>query len=446
MDFIHYNPSEEPLLAYDESSDEMDFNAVAIEYGEVQMLVDFDMVPVSEHQETEMKEVMDSLVKDFQEAAITVPKKYKKYGQDQIERLIRLLQEEGLTVPKAAEQCGIPRSSAYKLLDEFNAGNGYVLPGSAPKKLNKEPKKLFPQYSAFLIDLFDANPSIVLEEAKQRLCKNFIGLEISIAGLYKHIREKCSISLKQATKYTVERDAPRTIELRFNIITQWRAAGVNFNENCVFVDEAGFHSQMMRGRAWSKKGDPALVKVHTQKGVNISIVGCISPFGTICFSKVEPLKKSDAAKIEKEFPEASPSKKRKAESKPIQLKKGTTAYHIVKFMESVMDILDKHNKKGMFIVMDNCRIHHSRFVVDAINKRGYKPLFMPPYSPFLNPIEECWSKIKKNIKRNPLDKSDTLTPRIAEACKQVTVTDCQGWIRHAETYWDRCIQKENGLK
>jgi transposase len=70
---------------------------------------------------------------------------------------------------------------------------------------------------------------------------------------------------------------------------------------------------------------------------------------------------------------------------------------------------------------------------------------MPPYSPFLNPIEECWSKIKKNI-RNPLDKADTLTPRIAEACKQVTASNCQGWIRHAETYWDRCIKKEVGLK
>lgn len=52
----------------------------------------------------------------------------------------------------------------------------------------------------------------------------------------------------------------------------------------------------------------------------------------------------------------------------------------------------------------------------------------------LNPIEECWSKVKKNIRRNPLNKSDMLTPRIAEACKQVTVADCNGWIKHVETY------------
>ena len=103
--------------------------------------------------------------------------------------------------------------------------------------------------------------------------------------------------------------------------------------NCVFVDEAGFHTQMIRGHAWSKKGDPAVVQVHTQKGVNISIVGCISPFDVINFSKVE-----------KEFSQLA-NKKRMASTQHKKLPKGTTAYHIVKFMDAVMDTLDKHDKK-----------------------------------------------------------------------------------------------------
>ncbi|KAI9498065.1 hypothetical protein BDB00DRAFT_750174, partial [Zychaea mexicana] len=78
-------------------------------------------------------------------------------------------QEEGLTTPKAAEQCGIPCSSAYRLLDEFNAGSGTVLPGRVKKQLQREPKKLFLEHTAFLIKLFNDNPSIVLVEAKQRL-------------------------------------------------------------------------------------------------------------------------------------------------------------------------------------------------------------------------------------------------------------------------------------
>ncbi|KAG2198142.1 hypothetical protein INT47_001540 [Mucor saturninus] len=373
MDFIHYNPSQQvSYIDMDESSDDMDFDSVAVQYGEVQMLVDIDSAHVSVPHSIEMDVEMDSLVNEFNEATLSAPKKYKKYGQDQIERFLRMLQEEGSSVSKAAEHCGIPRSSAYKLLDEFNAGNGSVLPGSASKKSKKMPKKLFPEHTAFLIELFDTNPSLVLEEVRQKLCEKFTGLEISIPGLYKHIADKCCITLKQATKYTMERDALRTVELRFSIVSQWKAAGVNFSENCVFVDEAGFNSQLMRSRAWSKKGEPALVKVHTQKGVNINIVGCISSFGTVCFSKVEPLKQSDAAQIEKEFPAQSSSKKRKAESKPAQLKKGTTAYHIVKFMESVMDILDKRDKKGMFIVMDNCSGTNLQALINATQEGSLK--------------------------------------------------------------------------
>lgn len=110
-----------------------------------------------------------------------------------------------------------------------------------------------------------------------------------------------------------------------------------------------------------------------------------------------------------------------------------------------MDVLHRHEKNGFSIVMDNCRIQHSRYVVEAIKSRSYKPLFMPPYSPSLKPIEECWSKIKKHIKRNPLSSLDTLTPRIQAACLTVTTEDCLGWIRHSESFWDRCLDEELGL-
>ncbi|ORE07602.1 hypothetical protein BCV72DRAFT_205311, partial [Rhizopus microsporus var. microsporus] len=73
-----------------------------------------------------------------------------------------------------------------------------------------------------------------------------------------------------------------------------------------------------------------------------------------------------------------------------------------------------------------CRIHHSHYVIEVIQIRGHKPLFMLPYSPFLNPIEECWSKIKAYVRRNPLFSLDTLTPRIQSACRSLTTEDCLG--------------------
>ncbi|KAI7907354.1 uncharacterized protein BX663DRAFT_415828, partial [Cokeromyces recurvatus] len=73
-----------------------------------------------------------------------------------------------------------------------------------------------------------------------------------------------------------------------------------------------------------------------------------------------------------------------------------------------------------------CRILHSEYVTDCIKKKppGYKALFMLPYTPFLNPIEECWSKVKFHTKCHLLIETDQLTPRIVTACKTITPDDC----------------------
>lgn len=65
MDFIHYNPFKKPLLADEESTDEMNFDDLAIQYGEVQMLIDMDIIPIPERQSYEMEEIMEDLVEKF---------------------------------------------------------------------------------------------------------------------------------------------------------------------------------------------------------------------------------------------------------------------------------------------------------------------------------------------------------------------------------------------
>lgn len=146
----------------------------------------------------------------------------------------------------------------FELLNESNASNDTILPGNNPRKTNKTSKMLFPEHSAFLIDLFDKSPSTALEEAKPKFCEVFLVFEISISGLYMPIREKCALSSKQATKYTADRDAPMTIQLRFKVATQWKAAGINFQKDCVFVDEASFYTQM----CMIKKGRSSSCKIY----------------------------------------------------------------------------------------------------------------------------------------------------------------------------------------
>jgi hypothetical protein len=48
-------------------------------------------------------------------------------------------------------------------------------------------------------------------------------------------------------------------------------------------------------------------------------------------------------------------------------------------------------------------------------------------------------KSSLTIRRNPLAKSDELTLHIAEASQTATVEDYMDWIKHAKSYWDRCL-------
>ncbi|KAI8083222.1 uncharacterized protein B0P05DRAFT_47669 [Gilbertella persicaria] len=59
-------------------------------------------------------------------------------------------------------------------------------------------------------------------------------------------------SLKRASLYNDERDVERTLRLRYEAVNKWKEIGVDFRKNCVFVDEAGFNTYMIRGRVWSK--------------------------------------------------------------------------------------------------------------------------------------------------------------------------------------------------
>ncbi|KAI8385694.1 hypothetical protein BD560DRAFT_384090 [Blakeslea trispora] len=197
MDYIHYKPSEDVHLVED-TDDEMDMEAT----GSHEMIVDLDVM--TQHELANITKAVNGISQEMKTASLCRSSKYKKYGQGQIERFIRIKQEEGMSVPKAAALCGIPRSTAYELINKFNAGNGTVLPGKNLKKPSMRPKKLFTQHSAFLIELYNQNPSTAIEEARTKLCEAFPGLEVSTSGLYKHIREKCALSLRQTTKRIAE--------------------------------------------------------------------------------------------------------------------------------------------------------------------------------------------------------------------------------------------------
>ncbi len=69
------------------------------------------------------------------------------------------------------------------------------------------------------------------------------------------------------------------------------------------------------------------------------------------------------------------------------------------FEEWVAQFLVKELNPGQIVIMDNATFHKSKKIRELIESKGCKLLFLPPYSPDLNPIEKFWANMKRWIKK-----------------------------------------------
>ncbi|KII69905.1 hypothetical protein RF11_15685 [Thelohanellus kitauei] len=85
------------------------------------------------------------------------------------------------------------------------------------------------------------------------------------------------------------------------------------------------------------------------------------------------------------------------------------------------------------IVMDNVRFHHSD--PDFYDSYPYQIKWLPRYSPFLNPCEECFSQIKSIVRRDgALQGTNDLISRMTEACGRVTQESLANYINHRQQF------------
>ena len=81
------------------------------------------------------------------------------------------------------------------------------------------------------------------------------------------------------------------------------------------------------------------------------------------------------------------------------------------------------------VVMDNLSAHKVEGVRQLIETTGAKLLYLPPYSPDLNPIEKAWSKIKQILRAIKARSTETLDQAITEALQLITADNAQAWFR-----------------
>ena len=168
----------------------------------------------------------------------------------------------------------------------------------------------------------------------------------------------------------------------------------------VFVDESGFHTSMTRLRARAPRGKRAYGKVPRNRGKNTTLMASITLEGAM------------------------------GESMTVE---GATDSEV--FEAYVEHFLAPSLSKDQVVVLDGLGAHRTDKVRELIEARGADLLFLPSYSPDLNPIEEAFSKIKALVLRKEGARvREALVEAIGRALAAVTPEDAAGWFAHAG-YW-----------
>lgn len=135
-------------------------------------------------------------------------------------------------------------------------------------------------------------------------------------------------------------------------------------EKLVYIDESGIELTAVKERGWGKKGELLIGKKSGKHYQRSNIVA-----GYVNRRTLAPLVFNGICNTEL-------------------------------FNNWVEEFLIKELKPGQVVIMDNAAFHKSEKTVSLIESVGCKLIFLPPYSPDLNPIEKFWANMKRWIAEN----------------------------------------------
>jgi transposase len=165
-------------------------------------------------------------------------------------------------------------------------------------------------------------------------------------------------------------------------------------KRCKFIDESGINLALTRLYGRAPRGERAVGSVPQNYGANVTLIGALSPRGLEAPMTVE----------------------------------GATDGEV--FSAYVQHVLAPTLKKGDIVVMDNLRAHKVSGIKEAIEGRGAQLRYLPPYSPDLSPIEQCWSKLKAALRARGARTRRALDRALKQALTTITKADASAWFSH----------------
>ena len=99
------------------------------------------------------------------------------------------------------------------------------------------------------------------------------------------------------------------------------------------------------------------------------------------------------------------------------------------FLTYLDEVLCPKLRPGHVVVMDNLSAHKVEGVCERIERAGASVLYLPPYSPDLNPIEKAWSKLKQGLRAAGARSAEALHHAVAQRLPSITPNDAKAWFR-----------------
>jgi len=176
---------------------------------------------------------------------------------------------------------------------------------------------------------------------------------------------------------------------------EWLRTQPDLEGRLIFLDETGARTDMTRRHAWAPIGERALGRAPGGHWKTTTFLAGLTANGLIApFVLDGPMDRAA-------------------------------------FTEYVRQVLGPKLKPGDIVILDNLPGHKGEEAAELIAERGAQLLFLPPYSPDLNPIEMAFAKLKGLLRKAARRTREALWIKIGKLLDDFEPDECANYIRHA---------------
>ncbi len=306
----------------------------------------------------------------------------RSYPVELRERVVKAVEQRAGSIAAVAQVFSVGTTFIYKMLRQKEAtdsldpkphGGGFAPLLDAPEL--KELRQLVAE-----------QPDATLQELRERL-RQRTQVEASLPMVCRAL-QKLGLPRKQKRFFAQERNAKQRRAFR-------RKVRKLEPERFVFIDEMGANLDLSRRYARAPKGQRVAEALPRNTPANVSVAGALGAGKLLAACCIEGAFDGEA------------------------------------FAAFIEQMVVPQLQPGQTVLMDNVPTHQAARVKSAVKSAGATLLHLPAYSPDLDPLEPCWSKIKTFLRKAKARTVEVLYKAIGSGMRSVTAADIRGWFSHS---------------